>query len=125
MVTARDAHPDQMTRPYTAILRMTGTPPGAAYVEVDGDAVRVHMGWAFHAEVARPAIASVAQFHRVVSVGVHGWNGRWIVNGAHQPIARIELHVDARARVLGVPVRLRELLVSVDDVAELERLLLG
>ena len=30
--------------------------------------------------------------HRpVVSIGVHGWRGRWLVNGAHRPIAAIRL----------------------------------
>ena len=50
---------------------------------------------------------------------MHGWRGRWLVNGAHRPIARITLALPGRARVLGFPVQLRELLVSVDDVAEL------
>jgi hypothetical protein len=55
---------------------------------------------------------------------VHGWRGRWLVNGAHRPIATITLALPARARVLGFPVRLRELLLCVDDVAELQRALL-
>lgn len=113
------------TQPYTAILFATGAPPSAAYIEVDGDMVRAHMGRLFRAEFARTAVASVEQVRRVVSVGVHGWKGRWIVNGTNGPIARVVLDTPARARVVGVPVRLRELLVSVDDVAELKRLLLG
>ncbi len=112
-------------QPYTTILRATGTPPAAAYIEVDGDNVRAHMGWAFHAAFRRSAVASVEQDRRFVSVGVHGWRGRWIVNGTHGPIARIALDAPTQARVMGVPVQLRELLVSVDDVAELKRLLLG
>jgi hypothetical protein len=59
-----------------------------------------------------------------MSVGVHGWRGRWLVNGANRPIGRITLSLPAKARVLGVRISLRELLVSVDDVAELQRLLL-
>ena len=117
--------PIRYAKPYSAVLRATGTPPSAAYLEIDGDKVRVRMGWAFRAKFTRTAVASVTQFRRVVSVGVHGWNGRWIVNGANEPIARVVLEPAARARVIGVPVRLRELLVSVDDIAELERLLLG
>jgi hypothetical protein len=117
--------PLKYSQPYTAILRTTGTPPSTAYIEVDGDKVCAHMGWAFRAEFARTAVASVAQYRRVVSVGVHGWRGRWVVNGTNGPIACIALNAPARARVMGVPVRLRELLVSVDDVAELKRLLLG
>ena len=31
----------------------------------------------------------VVEHRPVVSVGVHGWKGRWLVNGAHRPIAVI------------------------------------
>jgi hypothetical protein len=47
-----------------------------------------------------------------------------MVNGAHRPIARITFALPVTARVLGVAVQVRELLVSVDDVAELQRALL-
>jgi hypothetical protein len=59
-----------------------------------------------------------------VSIGVHGWRGRWLVNGASRPIARIVLALPTHAFVLGFRVHLSELLVSVDDVAGLRRLLL-
>jgi hypothetical protein len=47
--------------------------------------------------------------------GVHGWAGRWVVNGAGEDILVINLNPLQRGYVLGFPVKLRELLVSVDD----------
>ncbi len=46
------------------------------------------------------------------------------MNGANRPIAKITFALPVHARVLGFRVTLRELLVSVDDVAELQRALL-
>lgn len=46
---------------------------------------------------------------------VHGFAGRWLVNGSGEGILALDLEPAQQARVLGVPVRLRQLLVSVDD----------
>ncbi len=43
-----------------------------------------------------------------VSIGVHGWRGRWLVNGAHRPIARDHVRapgVGPRARLPGAAPR--------------------
>jgi hypothetical protein len=58
---------------------------------------------------------------RVGSWGVHGWRGRWLVNGSSENVVRIELDPPARARVLGFPVRLTQLRVSIvrpDDLID-------
>ena len=52
---------------------------------------------------------------RALSVGVHGWRGRWLVNGASAPLVGIVLHDPVPARVLGFRIHLREVIVSVDD----------
>jgi hypothetical protein len=46
------------------------------------------------------------------------------VNGANSPIAAIRLARPARARAVGFPVNVRELLVSVDDRDALRRALI-
>ena len=46
---------------------------------------------------------------------MHGFAGRWLVNGSGNGILAIDLQPPQRAHVLGVPVKLRQLLVSVDD----------
>ncbi len=85
-------------------------------VEVDADSVAVHMGWGFSARIARASIATVAADHGIVyGWGVHGWRGQWLVNGSSKGLVRLDLDPVGRARVLGVPVRLRVLRVSLDD----------
>ncbi len=116
--------PIKYSNMWSWLLTLFAMPRSLAYIEIDGDTIRVRMSYGFRARFTRGDVSSVNTFRPVASIGVHGWRGRWLVNGAHRPIARVTLALPARARVVGFPVRLRELLVSVDDVAELRRALL-
>ncbi len=112
--------PIRFDRWYRALSRGVLLPPSDAFVEVDGGEVRVRMAWAFRARFPRSAVASVAAHPRIpLSRGVHGWAGRWLVNGSGDGVLELALVPEQRARVLGFPVRLRTLLVSVDDPAGL------
>ncbi len=94
--------------------------PGGSFVEVEGELVRVRMAWAFHAEFPRSAVAAAALSPaRPMSRGVHGLSGRWLVNGSGDGIVAIGLAPPQRGRVMGFPVRLDDLLVSVEDPAGL------
>ncbi len=94
--------------------------PSDSFVEVDGNEVRVHMAWAFRSAFPRASVREVVEYpRRVLSRGVHGFAGRWLVNGSGRGIVRIRLEPHQRAYVLGFPVRLRELLVAVEDPAAL------
>ncbi|MEO5767715.1 MAG: hypothetical protein ABIS92_05135 [Polyangia bacterium] len=96
--------------------------PSASYVEVRGDDVHVRMGWAFRTCFPRKTIRSIgAHAGRPLSRGVHGFAGRWIVNGSGERILAIGLEPPQRAYVLGFPVRLALLLVSVEDPTALAR----
>jgi hypothetical protein len=77
--------------------------------------VHVQMGWLFRATFPLAHVVSVNPRPASVSLGVHGWSGRYLVNGAWSPLATIRIGPEARAFMLGVPVKLRELIVSVDD----------
>jgi hypothetical protein len=116
--------PIRYSKPWSWLLPLLGLPRNFSYLEIDGDTIRVRMSWAFRARFTRGDISTVGTHRPVVSIGAHGFRGRWLVNGAHRPIASVKLALPGRARVFGFPVKLRELLVSVDDVAELERALL-
>jgi hypothetical protein len=108
--------PISFDRWYGVFSSLLGLPPSAAYVELDGAQVEVRMGWAFRSRFPRSAIASTSTFEiRPVSRGVHGFGGRWLVNGSGRGILSIRLNPGQRASVIGVPVRLRELLVSVTE----------
>lgn len=58
-----------------------------------------------------------------MSRGVHGAAGRWLVNGSGEGILAIDFEPVQRAYVLGIPVRLRQLLVSVEEPDGLKRCL--
>lgn len=74
------------------------------------------MGWAFRACFPQSAVTKTARTEkRPLSRGVHGFAGRWLVNGSGDGILAIDLAPPQRGRVLGIPVRLRQLLVSVDE----------
>lgn len=100
------------------------TPLGAgrrfSHIDVGDEEVEVRLGWAFHATIPRRSITAVAQpRRRTLSRGAHGWRGRWLVNGAGSGLVAITIDPPVRAFVTGVPVRLRELIVSADAPDEL------
>ncbi len=90
--------------------------PSQSFVEVEGDKVRVRMAWGFRAEFPRSAVRSVTSYDRTpLSRGIHGWAGRWLVNGSGGGVMSLILEPSQRGYVLGFPVRLRNLLVSIED----------
>ncbi len=108
---------DSMYRVLSAALLLS---PADSLVEVEGDEVRVRMAWAFRARFPRSAVVSAVEHRRKpLSRGVHGWAGRWLVNGSGEGIVNISLEPRQRGYVVGFPVRLRNLLVSVEDPASL------
>ncbi|WP_198134478.1 hypothetical protein [Geotalea uraniireducens] len=56
---------------------------------------------------------------------MHGFAGRWLVNGSGQGILTIDLTPTQRGYVMGFPVRLRQLMVSVAEPATLAAALRG
>lgn len=102
-----------------ALMAPLGMGPHRSYVELTGDELRVRMGWAFQARIPRASIAAVGQRGYVWwAYGVHGNGGRWIVNGSGHNIVTITIEPRVRARVLGVPIRLREVWVSLKEPDE-------
>jgi hypothetical protein len=114
-VTNKARFPVRFDAAYRVLSTALLISPSKSFVEVDGNVVRVQMGWAFRAEFARSAVVSVTDYARKpLSRGVHGLAGRWLVNGSGNGIISIALEPSQRGYVLGFPVRLRELLVSVE-----------
>jgi hypothetical protein len=90
--------------------------PDEAHVDVADDLVRVKFSWGFRAAFPRSSVASTSVYpKRPLSRGVHGFAGRWLVNGAGEGILDLSFEPAQRGHVLGWPVSLRHLLVSVDD----------
>ena len=105
---------------YRVLSSMVGLLPSASYVNVDNEHVQVRMGWAFRSRFPRTAVVSLSELGRKpVSRGVHGFAGRWLVNGSGSGVVSIQLSPRQRGYVLGFPVRLRRLMVSVGDPSAL------
>lgn len=93
-----------------------GMSPRNSRVDVGDDRVRIRMGWAFRLAFDRADVAAVApDGSRVWGWGVHGWRGSYLVNGSSSGIVRIDLATTAKGRLLGIPVKVRTVRVSVDD----------
>lgn len=105
---------------YRVMSKIFLLPPSSAFVEVKDDQVCVQMGWAFRCAFPKTAVASIAERKiRTLSRGVHGFAGRWLVNGSSQGILVVDLSPIQRGYVMGFPVRLRQLLVSVEEPSAL------
>jgi hypothetical protein len=103
---------------FKALATITGTGPGQSGVTVEADRIEVRMGWAFRASIPRASVRQVEQVDRIPPLygfGVHGWNGRWAVNGSQRGAVKLTIDPPADARVLFVPVRLRELFLSLEE----------
>jgi hypothetical protein len=110
---------------YARLSRSLFISPHASYVEIARGEVAVRMGWAFRATFDRSAVAGTSVLTTPIPLtrGVHGWAGRWLVNGAGDGILTIDLEPSQRAYVMGFPVKLRQLQVSVDVPAGLAKAL--
>ena len=74
------------------------------------------MGWAFRASIpAHEITAAEPRSGLVGGIGVHGWRGRWLVNGATTGLVALTVDPPVRALVMGIPVRLRELTLSLEE----------
>ena len=97
------------------LMAPLGLGKGHTTLHVDERELRLRMGWGFAATVPRANITGAT--HRpdgTPNRGAHGWRGRWLVNGSSKGLVSIAIDPPVRARTLGVPIRLRELIVSVD-----------
>jgi hypothetical protein len=111
---------------YRVLSTVLGLPPSSAYLQVAGPQIEVRMGWAFRSRFPKSAVLSTSVLDmRPISRGVHGFGGRWLVNGSGQGILSIHLSPVQRAHLMGVPVRLQELLVSVAEPTALGSALRG
>jgi hypothetical protein len=103
--------------PFTPLAAVLGMGPRASGVDVGTHAVDVRMGWAFRARIPLEAVraAEPGTHPLLAGWGVHGWAGRWFVNGSARGIVRLDIDPPVRARAAGLPIRLTTLQVSVED----------
>ena len=114
MTEMRFAIPHGRTGP---LLTLTGMPKGSCWINIGDHEVTVRMGWAFRSTFPRSSVAGVEFIgdRRLGSIGVHGWRGRWLVNGSLRGLVAIRIRPEARCRMIGLNIRLTELTVNSDD----------
>ena len=88
-----------------------------ARATVTDDGLVVRYGVMFSVDVPLTAVRSATRAERTWwwGIGVHGWKHVWVANGSQRDLVRLTLDPEQRARTLGIPVRVRELIVSVQD----------
>lgn len=85
-------------------------------VTLDGTSLAVRYGAMFRMRVPRSSVVSATPRRGpVLGLGAHVWRRRWLVNGSSKGLVSVAIEPLGRARVLGFPVRVREVTVSLDD----------
>jgi hypothetical protein len=93
-------------------------------MQVSADTFVVRFSWGFSARIPLSSITSAAEDDGPVGgIGVHGFGGKWLVNGAASGIVAIDIDPPVRSRVMGFPVKLSRLRVSAEDPGKLVALL--
>jgi hypothetical protein len=93
-----------------------GLGPKQSEVRIEGDTLHVKFGWGFRTHIPLSSIKKAEPNNeRVYAWGAHGFRGRWLVNGSSKGIVELTIDPPAQANVMGVPIKLRTLDVSVTD----------
>jgi hypothetical protein len=101
---------------FRPLLSALGMGPKFSHVDLDGDTLRVRMGWSFRAEIPVAQITAVEHRQGLVGgIGVHGWRGSWLVNGATTGLVAITVDPPVRAWAVGMPVKLHQLTLSLEE----------
>src|ERR1700691_4782361 len=83
---------------------------------IEGDTLREAVGWASVASIPVRQVAAVEPRQGFPGgIGVHGWRGRWLVNGATTGLLALTIDPPVRALATGIPVHLRQLILSLED----------
>jgi hypothetical protein len=101
---------------FLAVSVPLGLGPKRSEVQVQDGTLHVRFGWGFRTEIPLTSIKDAKPNNdRVYAWGAHGWRGRWLVNGSSKDIVELTIDPPARAYVMGAPIKLRTLYVSVTD----------
>ena len=110
--------PIKRSPPWRALLALMGATTARSYLEIDEERLVARFGW-YRLEVPRARIAAVAPGWWPWWRGIGGkvWRGRLGLIGTGGPVLCVRLTPPVRTRLSGLPLRVRELCVSVDDPA--------
>jgi len=98
------------------LLKLLGSGPAHSGIAVSDGDLAIKMGRSFDGRASRGSIVSARSLtNTVLSRGVHGWRGDWLVNGAGAGLVEILFDPPMVGHVLAFPVSVRRLRISVDD----------
>ncbi len=98
------------------ILGLFGSGRRFSRIVVTETDLDVQLGVAFRGVVPRSSIRSARRWRGpVFGWGAHGWRGRWLVNGSSKGIVVLGVEPEGSGRVIGFPVKVRVLALSVED----------
>ena len=93
--------------------------PRRCRVALTADRLEVTMGmcaWAFSVTVPRSSITGAVRVSGpVLGWGAHGWRGRWLINGSSRGLVRVSVDPAGRGRCLIVPLKVKELTLSLEQ----------
>ena len=93
-----------------------GLGPKRSEMRIEDGTLHVRFGWGFRTEIPLTSIKDAKPSNeRVYASGAHGWRGRWLVNGSSKDIVELTIAPPVRAYVMGAPIKLQTLYVSVTD----------
>jgi hypothetical protein len=112
-------HPISFSPAMRVLLTVLLAGPGRCRVAVSEELLEVRMGlggWAFAARIPRSSIVAAESTNRtVLAWGAHGWGGRWLVNGSSKGLVQLTIEPRAAGHCLFVPLRLRQLTLSLEE----------
>jgi hypothetical protein len=102
------------------LFTVIGLGPRQSGAWVSQESVRVVMGWGFRSTFPRSSVQKIGpESEAVMAWGVHGWGGRWLVNGSSSGVVRVDIEPAAKAWIVAIPVKLKTLWLSVTSPREL------
>lgn len=109
---------------FRLLLSALGLGPAFSRVTFQDRTLFVRFGYGFLAEIPYSAIYNARPEPGMISgIGVHGWRGTWLVNGSAYGLVGFDVDQKVKTRVLGFPVRLLHLRMSLLEPGKfLERL---
>jgi hypothetical protein len=95
LISFSDAWQGRLTAVLDAALFRSG--PGVAHVDVDPAEIRFRMA-TFKLDIPRGSVLSARHSPARVgrTAGVHGWRGRWLVNGSADGLVEVDLDPPCR-----------------------------
>jgi hypothetical protein len=118
--TERMRFPISFNKFTVALMTPMGMGRKRSDIVVGDGTMTARMGWGFRATVPISSVKTATLLkRRAISLGIHGWRGTWLVNGKSGGLVLLTIEPAQPARVLGFPIKLRRLIVSVDDPAAL------